>query len=355
MKGGSYMVARRIRIALEHWDRMSVAFQEQTFGRQKASGAPLGGKTEFDTPDFHATDANGNYVIPETSHMRLAAPANNDGAQILRRSYSYNDGANFVAERWPPWHQGIEYDSGLFFQAYQKDPRTGFIKLFDKMSKIDALNQFTTHIGSAIFACPPGVQKGEYVGQGLFETAYLKPGLQERLWENPIVLDAGPLVRIFARGGVWRTGCRAGLAQTVPAISGKDPLLGDMGGLRTVLAIMALRLASRIAKTCLATPGGVKRGATMQGLTTACWRSIPARHSACRVARSISAPCKFMASSSRPYLDNLQTANGNEAEDGTRLWEMWYDQAFDHSRAESKSASRASIMNLSSASIPACS
>ncbi len=75
MQGGSYMVARRIRIALEHWDRMSVAFQEQTFGRQKASGAPLGGKNEFDTPDFDATDSDGNSIIPENAHMRLAAPA----------------------------------------------------------------------------------------------------------------------------------------------------------------------------------------------------------------------------------------------------------------------------------------
>ena len=171
MQGGSYMVARRIRIGLEHWDRMRVAFQEQTFGRQKASGAPLGGKAEYDKPDFNATDADGNYVIPDNAHMRLAAPANNDGAQILRRSYSYNEGANFVAERWPPWHQGMEYDAGLFFQAYQRDPRTGFIRIFDKMSKIDALNQFTTHIGSAVFACPPGVAKGGYIGQSLFETA----------------------------------------------------------------------------------------------------------------------------------------------------------------------------------------
>jgi deferrochelatase/peroxidase EfeB len=170
MQNGSYMVARRIRIALEHWDRMNVAFQEQTFGRHKISGAPLGGKGEFDVPDFNATDADGNYIIPDNAHVRLAAAANNDGAAILRRSYSYNDGANFTAERWPPWHQGIEYDSGLFFQAYQKDPRTGFIKLFDKMSKIDALNQFATHVGSAVFACPPGVRPGEYIGQGLFET-----------------------------------------------------------------------------------------------------------------------------------------------------------------------------------------
>jgi deferrochelatase/peroxidase EfeB len=168
MAGGSYMVARRIRIALEHWDRMKIAFQEKTFGREKASGAPLGGHHEFDTPDFKATDANGDFVIPETAHVRLAAPVNNDGATILRRSYSYNDGANFVAERWPPWRQAIEYDAGLFFQAYQQDPRTGFIKLFEKMSRIDALNQFTTHVGSAVFACPPGAREGGYIGQKLF-------------------------------------------------------------------------------------------------------------------------------------------------------------------------------------------
>ena len=50
MRGGSYIVVRRARIALEHWDRMNVAFQEQTFGREKLSGAPLGAKAEFD-PD----------------------------------------------------------------------------------------------------------------------------------------------------------------------------------------------------------------------------------------------------------------------------------------------------------------
>jgi len=168
MQGGTYMVARRIRIALEHWDRMQVAFQEQTFGREKKSGAPLGGNTEFEPPNFNAADADGNYVIPDTAHIRLAAPVNNGGAKILRRSYSYNEGANFVAERWPPWRQGVEYDSGLFFQAFQQDPRTGFINLFEKMSRIDALNQFTTHVGSAVFACPPGVKPGGYLGEGLF-------------------------------------------------------------------------------------------------------------------------------------------------------------------------------------------
>ncbi|HEY3920220.1 MAG TPA: Dyp-type peroxidase [Stellaceae bacterium] len=171
LRGGSYLVARRIRIALEHWDRTNIGFQEQTVGRQKASGAPLGKAHEFDAVDLKATDRNGDPIIPENSHIRLAAAASNDGAQILRRPYSYNDGVNFTAERWPPWRQGMEYDAGLFFLAYQRDVRTGFIKIFDRMSKLDMMNQFATHIGGGFFAVPRGAKEGEYIGQALFESA----------------------------------------------------------------------------------------------------------------------------------------------------------------------------------------
>ncbi len=170
MHGGSYVVARRIRIALEHWDRMKVAFQEQTIGRHKYSGAPLGGKGELDPLDLNANDKDGNPVIPESAHVRLAAAATNDGAQILRRPYSYNDGVSFTAERWPPWRQGMEYDAGLFFICYQRDPRAGFIKIFDNMAKFDMMNQFVTHTGGGLFACPGGIAKGEFIGQRLFDT-----------------------------------------------------------------------------------------------------------------------------------------------------------------------------------------
>jgi deferrochelatase/peroxidase EfeB len=168
MQGGSYMVVRRIRMALEHWDKSKVSLQEQTFGRHKVSGAPIGMKNEKDALDLDAKDKDGNYVIAENAHVRLAAAASNDGAQILRRPYSYNDGVNFTAERWPPWRQGMEYDAGLFFICYQRDPRTGFIKMFEKMAKLDMLNQFVTHVGGGIFAVPGGVAPGEYIGQRLF-------------------------------------------------------------------------------------------------------------------------------------------------------------------------------------------
>ncbi len=170
MRGGSYVVARRIRISLEHWDRTGVDFQEEVVGRHKYSGAPLGKKNETDAPDFDAADKDGNPIIPDTAHLRLAAPETNGGAQILRRAYSYNDGVNFTAERWPPWRQGMQYDAGLFFIAYQRDPRTGFIKIFETMSKLDMMNQFVTHTGGGLFACPGGVAEGEFIGQRLFET-----------------------------------------------------------------------------------------------------------------------------------------------------------------------------------------
>jgi deferrochelatase/peroxidase EfeB len=170
MRGGSYVVLRRIRIALEHWDRMPLDFQERAVGRHKYSGAPLGLEGEFDPLDLNSADEDGNPIIPESAHVRLATAASNEGAQILRRPYSYNDGVNFTTERWPPWRQGVEYDAGVFFVCYQRDPRTGFISIFDKLSKFDMLNQFVTHTGSGLFACPGGVVQGEFVGQHLFES-----------------------------------------------------------------------------------------------------------------------------------------------------------------------------------------
>ena len=93
----------------------------------------------------------------------------NKGAQILRRSYSYNDGTNFYIERWPPWRQETEYDAGLIFIAHQSDPRSGFIPINDKLAKFDMMNQFTTHVGSAIFACRRARGRVRIIGAGLFE------------------------------------------------------------------------------------------------------------------------------------------------------------------------------------------
>jgi hypothetical protein len=96
-------------------------FQEQSVGRHKNSGAPLGRDHEFDPPDLTATRNDGDLLIPESTHIRLATAGSNEGAQILRRPYSYNDGVDFTIERWPSWRRGVEYDAGLLFVCYQRD------------------------------------------------------------------------------------------------------------------------------------------------------------------------------------------------------------------------------------------
>lgn len=59
MQGGTYQVARKIAMDIEVWDTTTIGAQHQTFGRDKAEGAPLSGSAEHDTPDFAATDADG--------------------------------------------------------------------------------------------------------------------------------------------------------------------------------------------------------------------------------------------------------------------------------------------------------
>jgi deferrochelatase/peroxidase EfeB len=164
MRGGTYLVVRRIHIAIEDWDSRSVGEQEQVIGRHKISGAPLGRSAEFDALDLAATDAQGIPLIAVNAHVRLASPEQNGGQMILRRGYAYNDGLSApVANAIPT------YDAGLLFFSYQRDPRKGFIPIFQALSANDALGQFTVHTGSAIVAVPPAAAgPGHYVGESLF-------------------------------------------------------------------------------------------------------------------------------------------------------------------------------------------
>ena len=118
MRGGSYVVTRRIRMLLEIWDRSTLADQEQTIGRDKGEGAPLGLASSSTTPSTSRPTKDGELVIPDDAHIRLAAPAENRGVRLLRRGYSFTDGIDPVTN---------QLDAGLFFIAYQRDPRTGFV------------------------------------------------------------------------------------------------------------------------------------------------------------------------------------------------------------------------------------
>ena len=156
MEGGTYLVSRRIRMLIEVWDRSSLADQEQTFGRHKVSGAPIGRHAEFDAVDLATEGDDGEPLIPADSHIRLAAEG---GESILRRSYSYTDGID---------RERGQLDAGLFFVSFQRDPGRQFVPMQRRMAENDALNEYISHTGSAVFAIPPGAREGGYVGEGLF-------------------------------------------------------------------------------------------------------------------------------------------------------------------------------------------
>ena len=156
MKNGTYLIVRRVQMHLETWDRTSLREQENTFGRHRDSGAPLGAVDEFDPVDLELKDDKGNLVIPEDCHVRLAKEV---GEEIYRRAFSYANGIN---------PRTGQFDAGLLFISFQKDPQQ-FIKVQKNLGTKDKLNEYITHVGSGLFAILPGVEEGGYLGQSLFE------------------------------------------------------------------------------------------------------------------------------------------------------------------------------------------
>ncbi len=151
--GGTSMVVRRIRIDLDRWDQVPPAMQEATIGRYRSSGAPLGGTSEYELPNYALRGPTGAPLIPWDAHMRLAeAPRN-----IYRRPFNYDDGID--AAGMP--------DAGLLFIAFGADP-SQYLHIQSNLAAHDAMNRWVTPIGSALFAVPPGVVTAtDWIGQGL--------------------------------------------------------------------------------------------------------------------------------------------------------------------------------------------
>jgi deferrochelatase/peroxidase EfeB len=155
LAGGSYLVARRIAMLIETWDRTRLAEQDRVIGRDKAQGAPLSGGDEFTVPDFAATDAAGKPRIDERSHVRLAHPDMNDGIRILRRGYNFVDGTTDLGR----------LNAGLFFLSFQRSPDR-FVTL-QRALATDAMGEYLKHVGSGLWAVPPAPPAGASVGAGL--------------------------------------------------------------------------------------------------------------------------------------------------------------------------------------------
>ena len=158
LDGGSYLVARKIAMHIETWDRGSLREQEQIIGRTKAEGAPLSGGGEFTAADFGLAGRGGAPLIDPHSHLAMAHPDQNRGVQLLRRGYNYVDGSNQLGR----------LSAGLFFIAFVTDPTTHYIPMQTALAANDLLSEYLQHVGSGLWAVPPGVREGQFVGQALF-------------------------------------------------------------------------------------------------------------------------------------------------------------------------------------------
>jgi len=158
MVGGTYLVARRIRMHIEVWDRTSLVEQETLIGRRKGSGAPIGEVDEFTEVDLAARTTDGSPVIDSAAHIRLASPDSLDGVRLLRRGYNFTDGSDGLGH----------LEAGLFFLAFVRDAHRQFVPMQQALSTKDVMMEYIEHTGSALFACPPGVTEDGFWGGTLF-------------------------------------------------------------------------------------------------------------------------------------------------------------------------------------------
>ncbi len=163
--GGSYQVVRIIRNFVERWDRTPLKEQQEIFGRRKASGAPLDGHKESDTP-VYASDPDGK-VTPLDAHIRLANPRTPETHKnlILRRPFNYSNGVT----------KSGQLDQGLLFIVYQADLEKGFITVQSRLNG-EPLEEYIKPVGGGYFFVLPGVRDArDYLGRTLIEAIKASP------------------------------------------------------------------------------------------------------------------------------------------------------------------------------------
>jgi deferrochelatase/peroxidase EfeB len=156
--GGTYQVVRTIRMHVEFWDRVGMFEQTNMVGRDRVTGAPLGGTEEFESPRYDL-DPHGKR-IPLSAHIRLANPRTPEtqNQRILRRPYNYDRGLDDAGN----------LDQGLVFVAFNQDIARQF-ETVQKRLEEEEMADYITPVGGGYFFAPRAPSgSGDWVGSGIF-------------------------------------------------------------------------------------------------------------------------------------------------------------------------------------------
>ena len=156
--GGTYQVVRTIRMHVEFWDRVGMFEQTNMVGRDRVSGAPLGGTHEFEDPRYDL-DPQGKR-IPLSAHIRLANPRTpaTENQRILRRPYNYDRGLD----------EAGNLDQGLLFVAFNQDISRQFENVQKRLEEEEMADYITPVGGGYYFVPRAAAGSGDWVGSGLF-------------------------------------------------------------------------------------------------------------------------------------------------------------------------------------------
>jgi len=156
--GGTYQVVRTIRMHVEFWDRVGMFEQTNMVGRDRVTGAPLGGTHEFEDPRYDL-DPHGKR-IPLSAHIRLANPRTpeTEDQRILRRPYNYDRGLD----------EAGNLDQGLLFVAFNQDLARQFETVQKRLEEEEMADYITPVGGGYYFAPRAPASSGDWVGSGMF-------------------------------------------------------------------------------------------------------------------------------------------------------------------------------------------
>ena len=189
--GGTYMVVRTIRQHVEFWDRVGMLEQEQMIGRDRVTGAPLGGTNEFEDPRYDL-DPQGQADPAQRPHPpgQPAHPARPPTSGSCAAATT----TTAASTRPATWTRGC------VFVAFNQDPERQFATIQRRL-ETEPMTDYITPVGGGYFFAPPGRGGGGGLGRVRHGRARLSASGAPPLCRSAVL----PFCRGASRLGMGRT------------------------------------------------------------------------------------------------------------------------------------------------------